>query len=888
MEKRFKVVLPMLAVVGILAVIYAAGGLFPFGEMSVSWGDMNQQVIPLMDDFRDILLGKQGLFFNVQNAGGMNFWGVLLFFLASPFSFLTAFVDKSDMYLFMNILVMLKMAVCAGTAALFFSKLFPKLELGFVTALSVSYAFCGYVMLFYQNLVWLDMMYLFPLLLIAVHHLAETGRFLPYLLCLSAMITVHFYLSYMLLAFLVLCSCLWVFFSFRELRCGQAVVSLGIGTIGAGLLTAVVWLPSLMQYFSSARGENVFASLCKGDFFTRMDTIGMLLLCTAYLIPVFLYRICRTALGLDSVKEQKVVVFSFLLLAVPMVIEPVNKMWHTGSYQAFPGRYGYITIFLGLILAAEVLQQRPIQEPFRSKKWAVFAGIAFLALALGAGTALLVRHKQDLGVYVKTLWGNSRSLALFLMFVLILVLGYFSCYVMYRSRVMTRRVFCLFFCFLVCAESSFYVLTFFPQRGDYNYRSVMDLEDRIQDDSFYRVKNLEKSYDLNLTGAAGYSTLNHYTSLTSQNYMSGIKKLGYSSYWMEVSSVGGTRFSDALLQNKYSITWAGSDANGNSVYKNEKYQIIENSGTLPLGLLTQADLDGWEELPMIQRPYVNERVLQTLFGTQETLVQEYRPVYTSGVQLYYDGEYHLERETAPGETALLEYLLPATEQPRTVYFDCFGSVSNALSQPYYSAFDISVNGVTVMQGYPTQKSNGLYALAEHTTKELLITLRVKKDMDVSSFGVFSMEDERVSQILSGARTADLKVENSGITGTANAQAGDTLFLSIPYDRGFTVQVNGQKREYSRVFDCFMAIPLEEGENAISITYLPPGLPAGAALSLAGTVLTAALVILQRRGKLVLAVLEKPAIVALSVLGGAVFALLYLMPVAVYLIRNFFQ
>ena len=176
MEKRFKVVLPMLAVVGILAVIYAAGGLFPFGEMSVSWGDMNQQVIPLMDDFRDILLGKQGLFFNVQNAGGMNFWGVLLFFLASPFSFLTAFVDKSDMYLFMNILVMLKMAVCAGTAALFFSKLFPKLELGFVTALSVSYAFCGYVMLFYQNLVWLDMMYLFPLLLIAVQ---KQGAFSP-------------------------------------------------------------------------------------------------------------------------------------------------------------------------------------------------------------------------------------------------------------------------------------------------------------------------------------------------------------------------------------------------------------------------------------------------------------------------------------------------------------------------------------------------------------------------------------------------------------------------------------------------------------------------------------------------------------------------------------
>ncbi len=642
-----------------------------------------------------------------------------------------------------------------------------------------------------------------------------------------------------------------------------------------------------MQYLGSARGENLFDSLCQGDFFTRMDTIGMLLLCTAYLIPVFLYKICRTALGMERVKEQKVVVFSFLLLAIPMIVEPINKMWHTGSYQAFPGRYGYITIFLGLILAADALQRRYGRESFSSKKWAVAAGIAFLVLALGASTALLVRHKQELGVYIKTLWGTGQSLSLFLLFALILAAGYLACYAMYRNRVLTRKLFCVFFCLLVCVESSFYALTFFPQRGDYNYRSVMDLEGRIEDNSFYRVKNLEKSYDLNLTGAAGYPTLNHYTSLTSKDYLSGIKKLGYSSYWMEVSSVGGTKFSDALLQNKYSITWAGSLGHGEPVYKNEKYQIIENSGTLPLGLLTQADLSGLEELPMIPRPFVNEQVLQALFGTQESLVQEYSPTYTSGVQLSYDGQYHLEREAAPGETALLEYLLPESEQPRTVYFDCFGSVSNALVQPYYSAFDISVNGVTVMQGYPTQRSNGLLTLAEETTEELLITIRVKKDVDVSSFGIFSMQDQRVAQILSGARTADLDVGNTGITGTAQAQAGDTLFLSIPYDRGFTVEINGQKREYSRVFDCFMAIPLDEGENIISITYLPPGFVPGAAISLCGVVLTAALVLLQHRGKLTLTVLQKPAIVALSMLGGAVFALLYLMPVAVYLIGLIF-
>ena len=882
MEKRLKLILPMLATASILFIIYAINGLYPFGDMSISWGDMNQQVIPLLDEFRDMLLGKQDFLFSMQNAGGMNFWGVFLFFIASPFSFLTVFVEKADMFLFMNLLVLLKMMTCAGTAAVFFSKIYPKLELGFCTALSVSYAFCGYVMLFYQNVVWLDMMYLFPLLLLSLNYLAKTGRFLPYLLCLSGMITVHFYLSYMLLAFLVLCSCLWVFFSIKEPVCGQRVVSLGLGTMGAGLLTAVVWLPSLIEYLGSARGANLFDSLAAGNFLTRMDTIGMLLLCTAYLLPVFLYRICRTALGMERGIHQKVILLSFLFLIIPMVVEPINKMWHTGSYQAFPGRYGYITIFLGLILAADTLVNRRVQETGRSHKWAVFAGFSFLALALGASITLLIKHKRELTVYITTLWGTSQSLSLFLMFSALLVAGYFACYLMYRNRALTRRMFCIFFCLLVCVESVFYVLVFFPQRGDYNYRSVMDLEDRIDDDSFYRVKNLEKSYDLNLTGAIGYPTMNHYTSLTSKYYMSGIKKLGYSSYWMEVSSIGGTKFSDALMQNRYSITWAGAVEEGEQIYANDKYQILQNSGTLPLGLLTQADLSTWEELPMIQRPYINEQVLQVLFGTQEALVQEYLPTYTSGVELSHDENYRLERTVAPKDPAVIEYLLPATERPRTVYFDCFGSVSNALTQPYYSAFDISVNGVTVMQNYPTQRSNGLLTLAQDTTEELLVSIRVKKDVEVSSFGVFSMDDRKVSQILSGARTANLTVKDGTITGTANAEQGDTLFLSIPYDRGFTVEVNGEKQEYTRVFDAFIAVGLDAGENEIAITYLPPGMRTGAMLSVCGAVLTAAVIVLQRRGKLELSKLEKPAVIILSVLGGAVFALLYLMPVVVYI------
>ena len=37
-------------------------------------------------DFKDIFTGKDGMFLNFHNAGGMDLWGVFFFFIASPYT----------------------------------------------------------------------------------------------------------------------------------------------------------------------------------------------------------------------------------------------------------------------------------------------------------------------------------------------------------------------------------------------------------------------------------------------------------------------------------------------------------------------------------------------------------------------------------------------------------------------------------------------------------------------------------------------------------------------------------------------------------------------------------------------------------------------------------
>jgi uncharacterized membrane protein YfhO len=145
-------ILSPIAVAAAVLLVFMRFELYPFGTRTAAWCDMNQQVVPLLCQFKDILDGKSGMFFSFKNASGMNFWGVFFFFLASPLTFLVKFVEKSDMLLFVNILIVMKMALCAFTSSLYFilgerDGEYRNLGAVEITLLGFIYATSGYVML---------------------------------------------------------------------------------------------------------------------------------------------------------------------------------------------------------------------------------------------------------------------------------------------------------------------------------------------------------------------------------------------------------------------------------------------------------------------------------------------------------------------------------------------------------------------------------------------------------------------------------------------------------------------------------------------------------------------------------------------------------------------
>lgn len=820
---------------------YRSNGLYPFGTKTISWCDMDQQVVPLLIDFKDILSGKSGFFFSMKNAGGMNFFGVFFFFLSSPFSFLVAFVDKAEIISFANVLVLLKMCTIACTSSLYFRKKYPNAPLLNV-ALSVLYAYSGYTMLYYQNVIWLDVVYLFPLLLLGLERMKE-GKKTLFVCSLAACVVVNYYLSYMVVVFLLLYVGLWLWLS-KERAFAQDVT---IACLLAAMLSAVVWLPSLVQYFSSGRTTSILDNLRSSSVFTSFETTLPTVFSILFLFP---FAFCAKKEDKDNLLRRLL----FVLTLLPIVFEPINKMWQTGSYMSFPTRYGFITIFLCLTLAADTLCPAPAdlgeekqlswREKIRAnwKKNLPMYALSLVSLLLAVfylrfSRAYTAEHVETMDQYSHSLWGNEASLEALLKLYAVAALVGVVWFILYRYRLVKTVLLWVCVAVMVCSELYVAPMTYMltPSHEVDWHQDVMELADKIDDDGFYRVKT-DKSYsgrdfDVNLMASLGYNGLGHYTSLTSQKYMTAIKQFGYTSYWMEVGNSGGTLLTDALLSVKYRIQRKNGE--DGSVYKGNYFQIDELAYTLPLGVVARTDIIAREASSDYTRRAELQSTLYADFFSGEA-VRSYglsEATYNNLEVREENGKYVL----TPKGTGSIVFNLPIGSAT-AIYFNAFDENTNALNQKINKKFKVSSPQVTESE-YPKQRENGLLYLGEYARasrgETVSVTVTVKETVTVRDVGVVTIENDLLENEVKTAKTIGLQEDKNALYGNYVAEGGECVFLSVAYDEGMRLKINGKKAQLYEVYDGFTAFYLQAGNNEIELSFTPSGFGAGLAITLIG-------------------------------------------------------
>lgn len=794
----------------VLLTAFAAGEMYPFGWGTVSWCDMNQQLIPLFCDFKDILEGEKSLFLNLANGGGMNFYGVFFFFLSSPFTFLVALVEKANIPFFMNVLVILKLCLSAFTSGFVLQRLSKNTHWGVASALGSAYSLCGYAMLFYQNIMWLDMMYIFPLVVLGVYRLIEDSKPLMLTVTLTLSVIFNFYISFMVFLFVI-----FFFGAFAIIYRNadrKIYVNLGVAGFLSLLCSAFVWVPCLLQYFSSARGNSFLDELKTASFYAPYETTLTVLLCSGVIFAALLMLLTKLR---TLSKETKFLLLVFSICALPLIIEPVNLMWHTGSYMSFPARYGFIPVFLGLLL---VIREFP--RPETEKKRGFFIPLTLLiALISLFALAFTLENTETLSAYVNSLWGNKASLQGEIFLCFIFAVCFILILVFHKKGRIKKQLVPLLLCLTVFAESlcstQIFMLSAKNSISLYKHQSIVALENKTEIDGFYRVNSTHKLTDANMTGAAGFNSLAHYTSLNDQTYMETAKQMGYSGYWMETGNWCGSILSDSLLSVGYTI----HEANGEFILKENPYYMglgIKAKGKIP------QKLSSFDRLMSLGNAF-------SQMSGKENPVVKYEHSSLEECTVYSDEDGYSINNIA--EVGTIKYHVKLS-QAQTLYFDCYGGFSNRLNEPINKSFAISVNGKTIAESYPTQSLNGLLNLGRYENTVVDITIKVYNTVDCISYGVFGIKENIIKDFTDATDTLNLKADGGTVKG--NAKSGN-YFISLPYKEDYKITLDGEKLSYSKALGGFISLDVPHS-GKLKITFTPKGFYFGIALSVFGLIL----------------------------------------------------
>ena len=346
----------------ILLVIYIGREVFPFGDNTYLRSDMYHQYAPFMKEFqRNIKEG--GSFLYAWNIGlGNNFASTYSYYLASPANWLVGLFPENLIPEFMNMMLIIKSGLMSSFFAYFLIKKYRKNNY-IATAFGCFYAMSAYMAAFSWNVMWLDCLVLFPLIILGMDALVKKGKFRLYTISLAICIISNYYISIMICIFLIfyfiyLLAVNWTLLSKSEIihRCCLVVLT----SVAAGCMAMFVILPALFNLFITASADSGFpsrmtayynilemlsksvinteVSVFSGHFPNIYSTMALFVL-----VPMF--WVSKRVNAREKAGKTALI----CLLAFSFMFNVPTYIWHGFHFpNSLPCRYSFIYIFLTL------------------------------------------------------------------------------------------------------------------------------------------------------------------------------------------------------------------------------------------------------------------------------------------------------------------------------------------------------------------------------------------------------------------------------------------------------------------------------------------------------------------------------------------------------------
>ena len=258
----------------VLLIIFIQRGIFPFGEESFLRTDMYHQYAPFFSEFQYKLTHGGSLLYSWDVGMGVNFSALYAYYLASPLNWLLILCPKSLVIEFMTYSIVIKTGLSGLAMAWYLRKHCHTRDFG-IAFFGIFYALSGYMAAYSWNIMWLDCIILFPLIVLGLERLVREGKGLMYCMALGLSILSNYYISIMTCIFMVLYfgallvldeDMNWEKFIGRTFR-------FAVYSLLAGGLAAAVLLPEIYVLQSTASGDVSFPKTVS-EYFPIFDMLA--------------------------------------------------------------------------------------------------------------------------------------------------------------------------------------------------------------------------------------------------------------------------------------------------------------------------------------------------------------------------------------------------------------------------------------------------------------------------------------------------------------------------------------------------------------------------------------------------------------------------------------
>lgn len=872
--------IPGLITCAVIVFIYVFKGIWPFGANRIDYFDNMQQVAPLYAHLWDWMHGKASLWFDWYTGFGTNVsMSISAFSMLSPFNLLLYLFPRTLILESISILTLVKMIFMAVAMYAYINKKYNRLSYNMKVVFSLMYTFCGYTVLYGSCFTpWMDIVALFPLLMLAYENMMQTGKKLFYIIMVAIIFIINYYLGAMSLVYIFLISGAYVLLMSKKEKIKEHAWNLGIGTVAGLGLSCFVLVPVMMQLSGSQRGGSGqgIVSQYIGWIKSAIISDGQM---AAFQRWMMLYGMAFAAaviiMGLKKFKEEKNTIrymISLLLISLlPIVVEGINLMWHFGSYNGYTLRNGYIVAFT-LITVAAYFAQRMFEEVTADKKQLVKQLVIFVVAA------------AVYAVIYNIIPSNDIILAAFILFIAIFI----AAFIFYNKKLKKDGIGFDFNTIIAIVAIEVFIgaysligppkfYEYEPyQYGDYvqaanEVKDSLDIEESVTD----RIVNPDISLNANYPLILRRSAMSSFTAALQSDTQSYSKKFGYSKYFLWLLDSGGTVFTNSLFHVTQAVNVNELDS--------QMYTAVRSDGDYTL-------YDANYKLPFAMS--VNKNITRQDFsGNWEDLHNIFYKALTNDTQDIVNGMSYTKKESS----VIREYNVRA-DGKQAVYInivDVNNRNTDANASWIISSMHIYVNGEAVLvptlgdvknTAYFTDYNNNLVYLGTFENENF--TIRVEYDdpwyLKVSevSFAGLDMDkmqalvDKHADDYCETSYTSDsltVKLNGSGVNNMA--------LIPVVYSDNWNVKVNGKKVKAKSVCGLFTGVDIHAGENVIEMTFEPKGKKAGMLISLTTLIMMIASALILKFTKLkVPALLKMCAAFIYLELYNIVIVAMFLIPV----------